>query len=67
MATITLKGNEIHTSGDLPKVGSKAPDFLLVDKDLKDVSLAHWQDKKKLLNIFHRVITILHFYTYLFN
>ena len=34
MATITLKGNEIHTSGDLPKVGSKAPDFLLVDKDL---------------------------------
>ncbi len=45
MATITLKGSEIHTSGDLPKVGSKAPDFLLVDKDLKDVSLANWQDK----------------------
>ena len=57
MATIPLKGNEIHTSGDLPKVGSKAPDFLLVDKDLKDVSLAHWQDKKKLLNIFPSVDT----------
>ncbi len=57
MATITLKGSEIHTSGDLPKVGSKAPDFLLVDKDLKDVSLAYWQDKKKLLNIFPSVDT----------
>ena len=29
MATVTLKGNAIHTSGELPKVGQKAPDFKL--------------------------------------
>lgn len=51
MAQITLKGNPIHTIGDLPKVGSKAPDFKLVDTDLKDVTLADFRGKKKLLNI----------------
>nr|MDJ0646680.1 lipid hydroperoxide peroxidase [Flavobacteriaceae bacterium] len=29
MATITLKGNTIHTNGNLPAIGSKAPDFNL--------------------------------------
>ena len=51
MATVTLKGNPIHTSGDLPKVGSKAPDFVLVKADLSDVSLAFFKGKKKILNI----------------
>lgn len=51
MATITLKGNKIHTNGDLPKTGSKAPDFKLVDGDLNDVSLDTYKGKKKLLNI----------------
>ncbi|HWP95016.1 MAG TPA: thiol peroxidase [Gammaproteobacteria bacterium] len=51
MARITLKGNPIHTSGELPKVGDKAPDFRLVDKDLRDVTLADFRGKKKLLNI----------------
>lgn len=51
MAQITLKGNPIHTIGDLPRVGSKAPDFKLVDPDLKDVTLADFKGKKKLLNI----------------
>jgi thiol peroxidase len=51
MATITLEGNEIHTNGDLPVVGSKAPDFHLVDGKLSDVRLADFADKKKLLNI----------------
>ncbi len=51
MATVTLKGNPIHTSGELPAVGSKAPDFKLVDGDLKDVSLEHYRGKKKVLNI----------------
>ncbi len=51
MATITLKGNEIHTNGDLPAAGSPAPDFHLVDKDLNDVHLADYAGKKKLLNI----------------
>lgn len=51
MAKITLKGNEIHTSGDLPQIGSIAPDFRLTTADLKDVTLADYKGKKKLLNI----------------
>lgn len=51
MAKITLQGNQIHTKGDLPAVGSKAPDFVLVDKDLNDVSLKQFAGKKKILNI----------------
>ncbi|HEX2239104.1 MAG TPA: thiol peroxidase [Gammaproteobacteria bacterium] len=51
MSTVTFQGQEIHTSGELPKVGDKAPDFRLVNKDLKDVSLADFAGKKKLLNI----------------
>lgn len=51
MATITLQGNPIHTSGELPAVGSNAPDFRLVDSDLADRSLADYAGKKKLLDI----------------
>jgi len=51
MATITLKGNKINTNGDLPKAGIKAPDFVLVDGDLNNVSLDTYKGKKKLLNI----------------
>ncbi len=51
MATITLKGQEIHTSGELPAVGSKAPDFVLVDRDLNDRTLADFKGRKKLLSI----------------
>lgn len=51
MANITLKGNPIHTNGELPAVGTAAPDFSLVNKDLADVSLGDYAGKKKLLNI----------------
>ncbi len=51
MATVTLKGTPIHTIGDLPAVGARAPDFKLVDGDLKDVSLESFRGKKKILNI----------------
>ena len=51
MATITLKGNEIHTNGELPAIGSQAADFKLVDADLGDKSLADYAGKKRLLNI----------------
>ena len=51
MATITLQGNEIHTNGELPAVGSQAPAFTLVNTDLQDVTLDTWKGKKKLLNI----------------
>ncbi len=51
MATITLKGNPVQTSGDLPAVGQPAPDFRLVGKDLADFSLASFAGRKKVLNI----------------
>ena len=51
MAQVTLKGNPIHTNGELPKVGAKAPDFTLTTGDLKDVTLADYKGKKKILNI----------------
>lgn len=51
MATITLQGNACNTNGDLPGVGSTAPDFTLVDAKLNDVHLADYAGKKKLLNI----------------
>lgn len=51
MATVTLQGDPINTNGDLPAVGSQAPDFRLTAKGLNDVSLADFSGKKKLLNI----------------
>jgi thiol peroxidase len=51
MAQISLRGNPIHTSGELPAVGSKAPDFLLTGADLSDFSLASFAGKVKILNI----------------
>ncbi len=51
MAQVTLHGSPINTSGDLPAVGSKAPDFQLVDGELNDVKLSDFRGKKKLLSI----------------
>lgn len=51
MARITRAGNPTTTSGDLPKVGSLAPDFRLTDADLNDLTLADFKGKQKLLNI----------------
>ena len=51
MATITLHGNASNTNGELPAVGSQAPDFQLVDGELNDVRLSNYASKKKLLNI----------------
>jgi thiol peroxidase len=51
MATITLKGNVIHTAGELPAVGSKAPDFKLTRGDLSDASLGDFRDRVRILNI----------------
>ncbi len=51
MAQTALQGNPVQLSGDLPAVGSTAPDFSLTAGDLSDVSLASYAGKKKLLNI----------------
>jgi thioredoxin-dependent peroxiredoxin len=39
MATTALGDDPAHTVGDLPSVGDQAPDFTLVDADLKEFSL----------------------------
>ncbi len=51
MATVTLKGSPIDVAGSFPQKGQKAPAFKLVAKDLKDVSLADYAGKRKILNI----------------
>jgi thiol peroxidase len=51
MATVTLKGTPIDVAGSFPQKGQKAPAFKLVTKDLKDVSLAEYAGKRKVLNI----------------
>lgn len=51
MATITFQGKPLNTSGDLPAVGSTAPDFSLVSGQLKNVSLADYKGKTKIVSI----------------
>ena len=52
MASITFKGNPATTCGELPAVGSTAPDFKLVKTDLSEISLGDFAGKKKILSIF---------------
>jgi thioredoxin-dependent peroxiredoxin len=52
MATITLKGNPVHTLGELPAIGEKIPDVELVKNDLSRVKLSEFFGSKLVLNIF---------------
>ena len=52
MASITFKGQPIHTCGELPKVGEEAPDFTLVKSDLSEAKLSDFRGKYVVLNIF---------------
>ncbi len=57
MATITLGGNPVHTSGELPAIGTKAPEFTLVKGDLSTASLSDFKGTKLVLNIFPSIDT----------
>ncbi|WP_313373375.1 thiol peroxidase [Chishuiella sp.] len=57
MSEITFKGNPIHTGGVLPIVGEKAPSFALTASDLSQKTLADYQGKYVVLNIFPSVDT----------
>ncbi len=57
MADITLGGNPTATRGNLPEVGSEAPDFLLVKTDMSRVSLADYKGKTIVFNIFPSIDT----------
>ncbi|MGE4513631.1 MAG: redoxin family protein, partial [Chryseobacterium sp.] len=55
--TITLKGNEVHTIGTLPSLGTTIRDFALVDSSLHVKTLDNFKGKKKVFNIFPSIDT----------
>ena len=57
MAQITVKGEPVNTTGELPKNGEDAPDFTLTKTDLSDISLKDFTGKKIVLNIFPSIDT----------
>ena len=57
MAEITLRGNPIHTVGELPEVGSTAPAFTLTGSNLADLTAGDFAGKSLVLNIFPSVDT----------
>lgn len=57
MTKITLKGNPINTSGELPKIGSLAKDFKLIATDLSTKTLNDFKGKNLVLNIFPSIDT----------
>ncbi|KFF12500.1 peroxidase [Chryseobacterium soli] len=57
MSNITLKGNEVHTIGTLPSVGTTINDFALVDSGLNVKTLSNFDGKKKVFNIFPSIDT----------
>jgi thiol peroxidase len=49
---ITFKGTPVSVSGQLPAVGTTAPEFTLVKTDLSEVALSSLKGKNVILNIF---------------
>lgn len=57
MASVLLSGNPVNTNGELPKVGTKAPDFKLTTTNLSIVNLSDFAGMKLVLNIFPSIDT----------
>ena len=57
MAQTHLAQDIVNTNGELPTVGSTAPDFTLAGNDLKDVRLKQFAGKNVVLNIFPSIDT----------
>jgi thiol peroxidase len=57
MASVLFRGNPVNTNGELPKIGTKAPDFKLTTTDLAIVSLGDFAGTKLVLNIFPSIDT----------
>jgi thiol peroxidase len=57
MAEVTLRGNPVHTVGDLPAVGSPAPAFNLTGSNLADVGSSDYSGRSVVLNIFPSIDT----------
>ena len=52
MGRVIYQSATYITHGDLPTIGSNAPDIMLVDTELRNVSLVNWNGKRKIMNIF---------------
>lgn len=57
MAKVTFQGNHVNTIGQLPAVGTQAPDFVGVKADLSDLRLSDLRGKRVVLNIFPSIDT----------
>jgi len=57
LAKIVYENATYRTCGELPVVGSYAPDIKLVDTRLRNVAFSNWGDKRKILNILVSVDT----------
>jgi len=57
MSKIVFDHSTYRTAGDLPTVGSAAPDVSLVNTNLIDVTLANWIGMRKIMNIFVSIDT----------
>lgn len=57
MTVTSFNGENIHTGGDLPLVGSLLPAFILTGTDLSDVSNGNFAGRRLVLNVFPSVDT----------
>jgi thiol peroxidase len=57
MAIVRYRKARYSTVGELPPVGSRAPDISLVNCELQNVTLATWTGMRKLMNIFVSIDT----------
>lgn len=57
MATITRRGTPVHTAGDLPAVGSPAPEARFTQGDLSELALSDLKGQRVILNIFPSIDT----------
>jgi thioredoxin-dependent peroxiredoxin len=57
MSILKFEKGTYHTAGELPAVGSRAPDVSLVNTRLQTVTLANWAGMRKVINIFVSIDT----------
>ncbi len=52
MTQVNFKGQAVHLAGNMPAVGSPAPEFLLTGTDLQDKKLSDFRGSTLILNVF---------------
>ncbi len=57
MSQVIYDNAQYRTYGELPTIGSRAPDVSLVNNNLNDVTLANWIGMRKIMNIFVSIDT----------